>query len=162
MHPTTTVFRQSLCSPWYIRQPPPIMGSMICPHWEPLSDSCEKPKVPLTTICISPYTDCLCTDKKSFIFRVLCYFLSPRSLSDLCLKVYFSSDYSNAEFIIVNATLNCEHVDFSTTELSGRMTLRLTMSTINWSSCVKRTWRWRFQSLLSMWNLATKWFWLLF
>ncbi|KAJ5685628.1 hypothetical protein N7536_008247 [Penicillium majusculum] len=46
-------------------------------------------------------------DKKSFIFRGLCYLLSPGSLSDLCLKVYFSSDYSHAEFIIINATLNC-------------------------------------------------------
>ncbi|KAL4733991.1 hypothetical protein BDV11DRAFT_209783 [Aspergillus similis] len=32
-------------------------------------------------------------------------FLSPQSLSDLCLKVYFSPEYSDAEFIIVNAAL---------------------------------------------------------
>ncbi|KAJ5766210.1 uncharacterized protein N7511_003826 [Penicillium nucicola] len=43
----------------------------------------------------------------NYVFRVMCYLLGPRSVSDLCLKVYFSSDYSDAEFIIVNATLNC-------------------------------------------------------
>ncbi|EAA66070.1 hypothetical protein AN0197.2 [Aspergillus nidulans FGSC A4] len=32
-------------------------------------------------------------------------FLSSESLSDLCLKVYFSPEYSDAEFIIVNAAL---------------------------------------------------------
>ncbi|CAG7979764.1 unnamed protein product [Penicillium salamii] len=43
----------------------------------------------------------------SFVFLVISYLISPRSLSDMCLKVYFTSDYSDAEFIIVNATLNC-------------------------------------------------------
>ncbi|KAL6233018.1 hypothetical protein BDW75DRAFT_246837 [Aspergillus navahoensis] len=32
-------------------------------------------------------------------------FLSPQSLSDLCLKVYFAPEYSAAEFIIINAAL---------------------------------------------------------
>ncbi|KAJ5355961.1 hypothetical protein N7517_010570 [Penicillium concentricum] len=46
-------------------------------------------------------------EKRNFVFRVVSHLLGPRSLSDLCLKVYFSPDYSDAEFIIVNATLNC-------------------------------------------------------
>ena len=34
--------------------------------------------------------------------------LHDRSLSDICLTVYFSQDYSNAEFIIVNVALYCK------------------------------------------------------
>ena len=35
-----------------------------------------------------------------------------RSLSDLCLKVYFSQDYSIAEFIIVNIALYSKYLKF--------------------------------------------------
>lgn len=34
--------------------------------------------------------------------------LHDQSLSDICLTVYFSQDYSNAEFIIVNVALYCK------------------------------------------------------
>lgn len=33
--------------------------------------------------------------------------LASQSLSDLCLKIYFSQDYSDAEFISVNTALTC-------------------------------------------------------
>lgn len=39
------------------------------------------------------------------MYLCLSYFLGPRSLSDLCLKVYFSKDYSDVEVIIANAAL---------------------------------------------------------
>ncbi|KAJ5245222.1 hypothetical protein N7489_005318 [Penicillium chrysogenum] len=45
-------------------------------------------------------------DERNFFFLGLSFFLSPRSLSDLCLKVYFDSDYSDTDFIIVNAALH--------------------------------------------------------
>ena len=35
--------------------------------------------------------------------------LSPNSLSDLCLKIYFSDSYSDAEFIILNVSLYCKY-----------------------------------------------------
>ncbi|KAJ5325180.1 uncharacterized protein N7506_008282 [Penicillium brevicompactum] len=44
--------------------------------------------------------------QKCFMFLGLSFLLKARSLSDLCLKVYFTSDYSDAEFIIVNAALH--------------------------------------------------------
>ncbi|KAL2796015.1 hypothetical protein BJX66DRAFT_336287 [Aspergillus keveii] len=37
--------------------------------------------------------------------QFLTYFLPSRNLSDLCLKIYFSQTYSNAEFIILNIAL---------------------------------------------------------
>jgi hypothetical protein len=39
--------------------------------------------------------------------QFLAYFLPSRNLSDLCLKIYFSQTYSNAEFIILNIALYC-------------------------------------------------------
>ncbi|KAK9857508.1 hypothetical protein MYU51_021017 [Penicillium brevicompactum] len=45
-------------------------------------------------------------DERCFMFLGLSFLLKARSLSDLCLKVYFTSDYSDAEFIIVNAALH--------------------------------------------------------
>ncbi|CAG8000497.1 unnamed protein product [Penicillium nalgiovense] len=45
-------------------------------------------------------------DERNFFFLGLSFLLSPRSLSDLCLKVYFDSDYSDTDFIIVNAALH--------------------------------------------------------
>ncbi|PLB53981.1 hypothetical protein P170DRAFT_451884 [Aspergillus steynii IBT 23096] len=41
----------------------------------------------------------------SLFYGCLSYFLGPRTLSDLCLKVYFSKVYSDAEFIILNASM---------------------------------------------------------
>lgn len=34
--------------------------------------------------------------------------LPSQNLSELCLKVYFSKDYTDAEFIILNTTLYCK------------------------------------------------------
>lgn len=34
-------------------------------------------------------------------------FLPSQSLSDLCLKTYFSQDSSNVDFIIINTALYC-------------------------------------------------------
>ncbi|KAJ5518090.1 hypothetical protein N7453_000512, partial [Penicillium expansum] len=42
---------------------------------------------------------------RNFLFQGLSFLLSPRSLSDLCLNVYFAPDYSDIDFIIVNAAL---------------------------------------------------------
>ncbi|KAL4758282.1 Zn(II)2Cys6 transcription factor [Aspergillus foveolatus] len=47
-------------------------------------------------------TDCVDIQLLAESFKM---FLSPQSLSDLCLKVYFLPEYSDAEFIIVNAAL---------------------------------------------------------
>ncbi|KAI5863831.1 hypothetical protein GGS23DRAFT_565608 [Durotheca rogersii] len=44
-------------------------------------------------------------DQQSMILAFFCQLLSSNSLSDLCLKVYFSEDYSEAEFIILNVAL---------------------------------------------------------
>ncbi|KGO44534.1 Transcription factor, fungi [Penicillium expansum] len=42
---------------------------------------------------------------RNFLFQGLSFLLSPRILSDLCLKVYFAPDYSDIDFIIVNVAL---------------------------------------------------------
>ncbi|CAG8893549.1 unnamed protein product [Penicillium egyptiacum] len=45
-------------------------------------------------------------DERNFFFLSLSFLLSPRNLSDICLKVYFDSDFSDTDFIIVNAALH--------------------------------------------------------
>ena len=52
-------------------------------------------------------TDELLADERCFMYLCLSYVLQPQSLSDICLKVYFTSDYSEADFIIVNTALHC-------------------------------------------------------
>ncbi|CAG8341143.1 unnamed protein product [Penicillium salamii] len=54
----------------------------------------------------SACTNELLADERCFMFLGLSFLLQPRSLSDICLKVYFTSDYSDADFIIVNAALH--------------------------------------------------------
>lgn len=51
------------------------------------------------------------------MFLGLSFLLKARSLSDLCLKIYFTSDYSDAEFIIVNAALHCEQSQSSLSKI---------------------------------------------
>ncbi|KAL4904979.1 hypothetical protein BDW74DRAFT_178546 [Aspergillus multicolor] len=48
------------------------------------------------------------TDNPDIQILTECFtrFIDSRSLSDLCLKIYFSREYSTAEFIIVNAALH--------------------------------------------------------
>lgn len=59
---------------------------------------------------LSACTNELLADERCFVFLGLSFLLQPRSLSDICLKVYFTSDYSDADFIIVNAALHCEYL----------------------------------------------------
>lgn len=38
--------------------------------------------------------------------------LPTPSLAELCMNVYFSSDYDESEFIIVNSMLYCAYLDY--------------------------------------------------
>ncbi|KAH2457207.1 hypothetical protein KXW63_002871 [Aspergillus fumigatus] len=44
-------------------------------------------------------------EKNNFAYLCLSHLLGPRSLSDLCLKIYYSKEHSDVEFVIVNAAL---------------------------------------------------------
>ncbi|KAI1469858.1 uncharacterized protein F4812DRAFT_450270 [Daldinia caldariorum] len=45
-------------------------------------------------------------EQRNYMLRFLSVVLQAESLSELCLKVYFSGEYSEAEFIIINTTLH--------------------------------------------------------
>lgn len=49
-------------------------------------------------------------EQRNYALVFLGKLLPSPSLSDLCLKVYFSQDYSDAEFIIINIALYCPYI----------------------------------------------------
>lgn len=48
------------------------------------------------------------TERRDVTYQFLTTLLPSMPLSDVCLRVYFSEDYSDADFIILNAALSCE------------------------------------------------------
>ncbi|KAF9888537.1 hypothetical protein FE257_008644 [Aspergillus nanangensis] len=61
-------------------------------------------------------------------YLCISHVLAPRSLSDLCLKIYFSKEHSDVEFMIVNASLLCLSDD-SPDDTNGAERFRLTCRT---------------------------------
>ncbi|KAI9042965.1 fungal specific transcription factor domain-containing protein [Aspergillus affinis] len=79
----------------------PLSPRPLFPH---ASDSVEMPPVATAVAVLQKAQES--QDLELYYLRAFfANFLHPQSLSDLCLKVYFSESYSNADFIILNAAL---------------------------------------------------------
>lgn len=58
-------------------------------------------------------------EENNFMLLCLSDLLRPRSMSDVCLKVYFPKEFSDAEFIIVNAAMLSFHPGHPYSSSSG-------------------------------------------
>ncbi|KAL4821400.1 hypothetical protein BDW67DRAFT_150686 [Aspergillus spinulosporus] len=84
-----------------------LVATSLFPHARVETTGLPKYEMPPIEVVVSILREAQETDNVDIQLLAESFkmFLSPQSLSDLCLKVYFSPEHSDAEFIIVNAAL---------------------------------------------------------